>query len=190
MGVQYQGFIWRNLFGAFTGVRGLVTQSYTEANSKNGLQFEYSSLGLAILAGATSNAILKTGAKPVIIKAREVRFTGIGITAQVFEAPAYTGGAAQPIFNLSRINPVATTAQVLTGATITADGTEIAAPTYGVGSSGLGISTVSTYSVQGAERILKANTSYLLRVTNRDAVTATIATYATWYEGTPDLPLP
>lgn len=194
MGKSYDGFIWQALGGIFSGTKAFVTQSYVEANAKNGLQYEYSGIGTLAKspdAGYITNAILKTGAKPVIIKAREIRFNGVGVTAQVFEAPTYTGGTAQPIYNLSRLNPAPTTVQVLTGITLTADGTEISAPTYGVGGTGVGNSTVGTFAVQGAERILKPNTSYLLRITNRDtAAAATVATYATWYEGTPDLPAP
>lgn len=144
MGIQYEGFLWKFYDKIRKGVGAVVTQSYTEANVKNGVQFEFGSL----------------------------------------ETPTYSGGNAGAISNMNRINPVATTVSILTGVTVTADGTEIAAPTNGVGGVGQGNGTVGTYAVQGAERVLKPNTAYLLRITNRDTANpATVATYATWYEG-------
>lgn len=176
--------------GLFTGTRAITSQTYIEANVKNGLQFEFSSLNTSLAAGASQSAIFLTGNKTVIIKSREIQYTGQGISAQVFEGTTYTGGTAGTIFNLNRINTATSTAQIISGVTVTLQGTAISATTYGVGSIGNGQTSVGSFTVQGIERILKPNTAYLLQITNLDTVACKIATYATWYEGTPDLPVP
>lgn len=175
---------------AFTGLRALVVQNYTEANVKNGLQFEMSGNNDAVAAGGNVDIVFTVGSKPVIVKERIVAFTGTKITAQVFEAPTVTGGTGTTVvvYNLNRISPAATTVSALLGQTVTNNGTKVGADTVAYGGSGVGQSVVSTFAAQGAERILKPNTKYLLRITNGDAAAQKIAVYATWYEGTPDLP--
>lgn len=173
---------------AFKGLRALVTQSYTEVNVKNGLQFEASGYNAAVAAAGNFDVEFQTGAKPVIIKDRQIAFTGTGITINVYEAPTTSAGTAGTVYNLNRINPVAATASFKTAPTVTAVGTQVATTNYGIGGSGVGQTIVSAFSSQGAERVLKPNTKYLLRITNNDAAAQKVAAYFTWYEGTPDLP--
>lgn len=173
---------------AFRGLRALITQSYTEANTKNGLQYEASGYNAAVAAGANFDVEFNTGAKPVIIEDRQVAFTGAGITINVYEAPTTSAGTAGTVYNLNRINPVATTVSYKTAPTVTAAGTQAGATTYGLGGTGVGQTVVSAFAAPGVERVLKPNTKYLLRITNNDAAAQKIAAYLTWYEGTPDLP--
>lgn len=173
---------------AFRGLRAPVTQSYTEANVKSGLQFEASGIAPTLAAGANFDVEFLTGAKPVIVKGRQISFTGTQVTATVFEAPTTSGGTTVNSYNLNRINPVATTCSIKTGVTVTATGTQISTPTYGIGSAGSGNSTNSSYVIEGVERVLKPNTKYLLRITNNDSSTRAVAAVFSWYEGTPDLP--
>lgn len=176
--------------GVFTGLRATTVQGYIEANVKNGTQFEFSALVPSLAPAATVGTIMVTGAKPVIIKDRQLRFDGEQITAQVFRTPTYTGGVAQPIYNLTDISPQATTVSIVSGATITANGTEVGAPTYAIGSTSPGASTSASYATNGSERVLRPNTAYLLLVTNSGTDTTKISAYITWFEGTPDFPLP
>ncbi|MNK82080.1 hypothetical protein D3C87_1018430 [compost metagenome] len=168
----------------------MTTQNYTEANVKNGVQYEASALVTALAALASIDTVFITGAKPVIIKARQLAFDGHGLTARVYRGPTYTGGAAIPIYNLNEVNPVATTVQALSGATVTGTGVEFGAPTFAIGSDLQGQSLQGAYSVAGQERLLAPNTTYLLRVTSTDPTDPQrVSTYLTWYEGRPDLPL-
>lgn len=180
-----------NLFWlkAFVGLRAPTTQSYTEANVKNGLQFEasFDSPAVAATTGQV-NAIFITGAKPVIIKSRIIDFTGKKIMASVYRTPTYTGGTSVPVYNLNDINPVATTVSVLSGVTISAAGTQFGAPNTVYGSDLQGNSVQGTFAVTGQERILRPNTTYLLRIENLGDTTSNISGYLTWYEGDPDLP--
>lgn len=174
---------------AFLGLRALNVQSYTESNVKLGLQYEYSAHNATLGGGGVSNLILITGSKPVIIKDRQIGCTGAGVTARVYKDPTYTGGTAGTIFNLRQDGlAVPTTCQLKVAPTVTAVGTEIAAPTYVVGSGNGPLSNAGTFSSRGLERILPANTTFLLQITNRDNGSIQLGTYVTWYEGTPDLP--
>lgn len=173
---------------AFRGLRALVTQSYTEANVKSGLQFEASGYNATVAAGTNFDVEFNTGSKRVIIKDRQVSFTGAGVTINVYEAPTTSGGTAGTVYNLNRINPVATTVSHKIAPTVSAPGTQIGATAYGLGGTGVGPTEVSSFAAPDVERVLKPNTKYLLRITNNDAAAQKIAAYITWYEGTPDLP--
>lgn len=170
----------------YVGLQALTVQPFTEANCKNGVQFEASSYLVSLAAGASSYAIFTTGDKPVLVKNRQISFTGKGITAQVFVSPSYSGGLLVPVYNLSRINPAPSTVTVRAGVTVTLDGTEVSAPTYGIGTASNGVNTVGTFSgfgVNGVERVIAPNSVIALKITNRDTTDSEIATYTTWYEG-------
>lgn len=173
---------------AFRGLRALVTQSYTEANVKNGLQYEASGYNAAVAAGASFDIEFNTTTKRVVIKDRQVAFTGAGVTINVYEAPTTSAGTAGTVYNLNRVNPVATTVNYKTAPTVTVSGTQIGATSYGLGGTGVSQTEVSSFAAPGVERVLKPSTKYLLRITNNDAAAQKIAAYITWYEGTSDLP--
>lgn len=171
----------------YSGTQGLTIQPFTEANCKNGVQFETSSYLPSLGAGLSTFAIFKTSSKFALLKNRQISYTGKGVTADVFINPTYTGGTSVPSFNL-RLDAFAQTAtvQILTGMTVTANGTQIAASTVGIGTAGQGSNTVGTFSgfgQQGVERVIPLNTTLLLRITNRDTAACELSTYATWYEG-------
>lgn len=174
--------------GVFDGNRAITQQNYIEANVKNGLEYEAASLTEGLLAGANIDTIFITGAKPVIIKSRIVKFNGTKLQTRVYRAPDYTGGTPATVFNLNDIGPVATSVQILGGATVSNAGTEFGAPTFDLGSSGIGNVSLSTYTVVGIERVLRPNTTYLQRITNTSGATQDVAGYLTWFEGFPDLP--
>lgn len=182
--------VWPGLpDGLFSGTRAETIQNYTEANVKNGLQFESSSPVTSLAAAGNADTIFITGSKPVIIKSRTVKFNGILLVTRVFRAPTYTGGTPVTFYNLNDIGPVASTVTILSGATVTSAGTEFGSPTYDIGSSGIGNVQISTYSTTGVERVLRPNTVYLQRITNNDVAAQLVSGSLTWYEGTPDLPL-
>lgn len=177
--------------GIFTGLRAITSQSYTEANVKNGLQFEFGTQVTTLAAGANLDIVFLVAAKPIIIKDRIISFSGAGVTAVLYETPTVSNyGDAGFIANLSRISPKTTTISIWQNPTILAAGTQISAPNATVGSTAQGQSVISTDLTKGAERVLKPSTYYLLRVTNNDSASCKVSVYTTWYEGTPDLPLP
>lgn len=176
--------------GLYLGTRAMTQQGYTEANVKNGLQFETTSGHVVLAPAGNHDVIFITGDKPVIIKGRSLKFNGILLSTRVYRGPSYTGGTPATVYNLNDINPEASTVQVISGATVTDAGTEFGAPTFELGSSGIGNEQTSVYSFVGIERILRPNTVYLQRTTNLDAGNQTIVGSLTWYEGTPDFPIP
>lgn len=191
-----QAFIWRDDEsvevappGAYSGLRALTIQTYNEANIKNGVQYEIASDVPALINGGNIDVVFTTGANPVIIKGRIVKFNGISLATRVYRGPTFTGGTIVPYFNLNDRNPVAGTVIIRSGATVTAPGVEFGAPTFDLGSTGQGNSSLSTYSVVGNERILAPNTTYLQRITNDSGATQRVSSYLTWYEGGTDLPL-
>lgn len=175
--------------GAFAGTRALTFQNYIEANVKNGVQYEISSDTLSLANLSSIDVIFTTGANPVVIKNRLVKFNGTHLTTRVYRTPTYTGGSIAPYFNLNDRNPIAGTVVIRSGATVTAPGTEFGAPTYDIGSAGQGNSSLSTYATLGIERLLAPNTTYLQRITNDSGAAQEVSSYLTWFEGGTDLPL-
>lgn len=167
----------------YTGLQAFTVQSFTEVNSKNGTQYEASSRVLNLANGANIDTLFTTGNNPVLVKSRKISYNGTSFVARVYSGTTYTGGTIIPYFNLNNRNPVAGTVVIRGGATITGVGTEIATPTYGVGSDGQGSRAVASFSDIGIERVLASNTTYLLRITNDSGAAQNIAAYLTWYEG-------
>lgn len=175
--------------GVFEGTRALTVQSYVEANSKNGVQHEGSTILPAVPALGVNDTIFLTGSKPVALKGRVISYSGEGVVGEIYGEPTYTGGTEAPYQNASDINPVAGESKIIVGATITDDGYLPFAPVYALGNKsnqGQG----STLSVLGSERLLKPNTAYLLRLASLDSSAQDISSFLTWYEGDLDLPLP
>jgi hypothetical protein len=171
--------------GSYTGEAGVVMQTYVEMNAKRGVQYEASRRVTGLSSGAVLDAILLTDSKPLILKQRLLSYTGNGIIAEIFEGPTYTGGTADPYYNLSRINPVASGVQLLSGVTVTAPGIKAFADDILIGNDqpqGKGGTDMPT----GHERIFKPNTAYLLRQTMLSS--QDIAAYITWYSGRLDAP--
>lgn len=175
--------------GLFAGTRAITVQNYIEANVKNGVQYEISANVAALGIGANIDTIFTTGAKPVVIKSRIVKFNGTSLATRVYRAPTFTGGTIAPYFNLNDRNPVTGSVVVRSGATVSAPGVEFGAPTFDIGSDGQGNSSLSTYAVTGIERLLAPNTTYLQRVTNDSPAIQRVSTYLTWFEGDTDLPV-
>ena len=175
--------------GVFEGLRALTIQSYTEANSKSGVQHEGSTLLTAVAGLSSNDTIFLTGALPVALKGRIINFDGVGVKGEIYTGATYTGGTPVEYQNASDINRVAGLAQIIVGATVTNDGDLAFAPTYSFGNeSNQGKGGIQ--STLGGEKLLKPNTAYLLRLTSLDAQAQNISSFLTWYEGELDLPLP
>lgn len=174
--------------GLYSGTRAITVQSYVEANIKNGLEHQGSTI-LTIAGGASNDTIFLTGALPVALKGRVISYTGDGITGEIFEAPTYTGGTSAPYQNGNAINPVTGLTQILINPSVTTDGVLKFAPTHSFGNqSNQGKGEADTGIV--GERILKPNTAYLFRLTSLDTASQQVSSFLSWYEGELDLPLP
>lgn len=169
------------------GLEALTTQSFIEANCKNGVQYELATYDTAFLVGANREFILITGSKPLLVKSRVFSFTGDEISTVVYKNPTYTGGTPVPYYNLSDINPTPGEAVLLGTPTVSNAGTQIS-PIYRLlGSLPQGGQAVSVTEAEGSvpdlERVLAPNTTYLFRTTNTGTVTSKFSSKNTWYEG-------
>lgn len=197
----YRVIIWRTNDpldmtpdGAFSGLRAIITQPYTEANVKNGLQYNLRAtwpLTDTIAAGATRKLWFKTNAKPVIIKLREVQFVAEELVLRLFRGPTtVTLGTDLAIHGYNAVSQVATTVQAKKNVTTVADGTEFDAadPEVFFGSANAPQRGVA-FALQGRERILPANTEFIVSVTNTGTGVARVQYFLDWYEGGADLPI-
>lgn len=179
--------------GAFTGTRALTVQFYTEANVKNGSQFESSTYNAALAGLAVSDYIVSVGAKPVLLKGRAISVTGLGLKLEFYKNPTFTGGVQIPIFNLNSRNPIATTVQIIAAPAVSVAGTKIGCDKYALGSNPQGGSAVTSSTLfneaVGLETLLAPNSTYLFRATSLDTDPQTVFSYNTWYEGQLDLPI-
>lgn len=183
--------------GAFTGLRALTTQPYTEANVKNGLQYYLRAVWPTAdpIANGTPRKIwFRTTSKPVIVKLRDFQYVGEEIQIDLFRGPTgVAGGTPLTINNYNGVNPIASTCQATKNVTTVSDGTP-----FGGGDSEYFFGSASNPNrtqesiPQGRERVLPANTEFLVRVQNNisgGANTARAQYYLDWYEGATDLPL-
>jgi len=176
----------------FNGLRAVNTQSYTESNVKLGQQFYVQTQIPVLEHGTFYDAVLITGALPVLVKDRQVYVSGNLVSYQAFKGPTYSGGTPITIQNFNDISPGTSTVQLLAGVTTTATGTSWgdAQRVYGANSAS---NRVGAGLVPGGDKILAPNKAYLVRFSNLDTTTGTageanIDYFLSWYEGSPDLP--
>ncbi|MGL5155852.1 MAG: hypothetical protein ACRC9H_13135, partial [Aeromonas veronii] len=170
------------------GQKAVVFQNYTEANVKNGVQYYCRAFFPSVGVGTIVQFSFQTGVKPVVIKSREVTFDGSAQVEYVaLEGGTQSGGASVEVGNENRISPVPTTVTLKQGVTLLG-GTIFRTKTiFGSGSTSGGGSRVGT-DVLGRETVLKPNTLYQVKMTNKAGSTANIQLEMSWYEGTLDLP--
>lgn len=184
--------------GLYSGSAALITQPYTEANVKNGLQYNLRAvwpLADQIPSGATPGSqrkiFFQTGAKQVIVKLRELLFSAEELKIELFKTPVgVSGGTPLVIHNYNGVTPIASTVTATKGVTTTGNGVPFDAgdPEYFFGSPNAPQRTPGSIP-QGRERILAANSTYLVVISNTGTGDARVQYFLDWFEGTPDLPL-
>lgn len=185
--------------GLYTGLAAVTTQPYTEANVKNGLQFYVRAVWPTadpIVTGEAGSRLIwfKTGAKPVIVKLRDMLYVAEELRLRLFRAPTGVSlGTDLVIHNYNGIAPVTTTCLAKKNVTVASLGTEFDGgdPEYFFGEATSGNRTPTSIP-QGRERILPANTEFIVQLTNLSTgggSAARVQYYLDWYEGGTDLPL-
>lgn len=178
--------------GLFTGLRAMTTQSFTEANIKNGLQFYLRQswpLGDTFASGETKYIYIETGSKKVIVKNRIVKYTGEEFSLSVYTSPVVTTqGTAINIRNYNTVNPVATTLTAYAEPVLSDVGTLAIDPEYYFGEDGF-FFTSSDSIPEDEERVLNENTVFVIAITNNGGAASRFEYFIDWYEGEPDLPL-
>lgn len=181
--------------GAYTGLRALTVQFYPEANVKNGLQYYTRvSYPLAdeIASGTSRDIVFRTTSKKVLAKVRIVHYNAQEIEIDLFGGVTFddqTGTEFTPS-NYNGVNPVTSTVTIFKEPTVSDPGTRIddCDPEYYFGSGSQGQRSGESIP-EGRERVLAANTDYLVRLTNTGSGDARVQYFLDWYEGEPDLPL-
>jgi len=145
--------------------------------------FEHSVRTADIPAGGTYNLVFTT-TSPVIFLNRNIAFTGLLGSADVYEAPTGVSAGTLPVpFPLDLYQGAVSVSTIRQAATITGVGTKRAATTLYRGSSGQGQTVIGTYVSSSTERRLKGNTVYLLQFINNDASALPLDIYLRWHEG-------
>lgn len=184
--------VWGWLLSVLAGRRAFTVQSYTEANVKNGIEFDVSTRFATIGAGATVTIGLTTGSKPVLIKSRIITFGG-GATELQYSAAhscTFTGGTAVPApTNANTTSANTSEVTVVTNPTVTVQGVQYLRP-FSIIGSGTWSSKIGTDS-SGKGTVLGPNRQHVFTFTNPSAQAATpVFWWLTFYEGTMDLPWP
>lgn len=180
--------------GLYSGLAAVTTQPYTEANVKNGLQYNIRAawpLTDPIATGTSRKIWFKTTTKPVIVKLRELQYLAEELKLELFSGPTgVSGGDTLTVHNYNAVVPVPTTVQAKKNVTITNNGTafDAADPEYFFGGSNDPQRQIATI-LQGRERILPANTEFAVVITNTGGGSARVQYFLDFYEGGTDLPL-
>lgn len=174
------------------GTQAVNVQPFTEANSKNGTQYEAAFYipSLPIFNPDNPDAssafvAIQIGILPVALKDIQVGFKSLLFSVDTWRNPIFTGGAEIPVFNMNDELAVPDDVTLLANPTVTNKGTQVSPTVYTLGTQNAGNRINGTISnTAGVERILWRNSTYLLRVTNRDTVNTTpVTAVATWYQG-------
>ncbi len=150
-------------------LESITVQGFTEANSKQGRQYEAVVRIPSLAGGASTYVGLTTGSDPLVIKQRDVYGGYVDADFTVYEGSAYTGGTAVPTSNNNNILPRDCLSTVSLAPTVTTEGNVFGAVTPLIGSEGVGNRTITTFGGNAGEKVLAANTQYLGKFTNNDS---------------------
>lgn len=173
----------------------MTVQPYTEANVKNGVQYNIRAvwpLADLIASGSARKIWFKTNAKPVLVKLRQFQYLAEEMRIELFANPTgVSGGTDLVVHNYNGVNPVATTVQAKKNVTITNNGTPFDqgdAEYFFGGANDPQRQNVDSIPL-GRERVLPANTEFAVVITNTGTGNARAQYFLDFYEGGTDLPL-
>ena len=168
-----------------SGIGAIISQPYDEVNKKRGVQWAASRIVTAT-AGQIFYSVIEVGDKPIDLKHREFAFTGASISADIFQSPSYTGGTAEVVHNANGFTaqPPSFDFVLKGGVSIIqgGEGVKFAPTIYAIGPTSNQSKGLAN-ALYGSNYILKPNTVYLLRFTNTDTQTQSIAVRVEGYEG-------
>lgn len=168
----------------YDGDKALTTQTFSELNSKNGRQYQASLYNPAFANGAITYVVIVVGSEDVLIKGINTQFTGSLIAATTFKNPTYTGGTPLTYYNFNDRDSVPGTLELLVGASVTVEGTQVGPTLYSIGGPTTGNRAQTSISLpQGAERVFAAGETYLFKIENMSGEEIKTSTLATWYQG-------
>lgn len=165
-------------------LEALTTQSFTEANSKQGTQFEAAMLFETIASATPHYFAFITGASPVILKQRDISGGFVNARYDVFKNADVTGGTTVEAFNNNDLVVSAPGVTILQSPTVNVEGVAFGPTTYLLGSESLGTRLLSSFGGAAGEKVLAPNTTYLVRISNIDVAAIGLLSVRLWfYEG-------
>jgi len=176
---------------AFSGNAGMVVQPFTEANIKRGVQYYLRAAyptASSVAGGESKKILFATGAKPVLVKLRVFEYIGEEFSISLFSNPVVTGsGDPVTVSNWNVVNPVATTSSARKNVTTSSDGTQIGDTEYFFGSQQQNSRDVHSIP-EGRERVIPANSEFLVVIKNENGQSGRCQYFLDWYEGGTDIP--
>lgn len=145
-----------------------------------------------IPAGTARKIWVKTTTKPLIIKLRDFQYIAEELRLELFRNPTgVTLGTDLTIHNYNNVNPVATTILAKKNVTVANNGTifDSADSEYFFGSSNAPQRQSASAFPTGRERILSANSEFVVVIINTGTDSARVQYFLDFYEGGTDLPL-
>ena len=164
-------------------LRALRDGAIIQEGTRTGRLYNASRRVTAVAAGANVDSIFITGSVPVYLFMRDIGRSGLGVSANIYRAPTYTGGTLDPVYSVNDIagDGDLSTVQIRITPTVTAVGTQTIATSFAIGN--------TSNQGQGGIAELKQplymlpNTTYLLRITSLDTQAQDITASIAWYEG-------
>ena len=168
------------------GSKAYTVQPFTELNIKRGSQFYARAswpLGDTIGNGATKKVHFAIGDSPILVKLRVFQYIAEELKLTLYASPAgVTGGTAIAISNWNAISPNTTVVTATKNVTTSSDGTPLGDPEYFYGSNSQG-QRVADSIPEGFERVIPANSEFIVAIENTGSGTARAEYFLTWHEG-------
>ena len=179
------------------GLKAETIQSYVEVNCKTSSQWGLTTYEPALeKTTGVRYLVLVTGDKPVALKARTYSLDGLGIQVTTYREPTLTGSTditATNVHNMNDRNPETLLAQLrsATTAQVTDKGVMWIPTRTFIGDAQTGSKNRTTIDPDftGLETWFAENSTYLIETKTIDGNDVQrVSLFATFYEGTPDLP--
>lgn len=164
----------------YTGTQAFTVQSFTEANVKNGVQY-YLAEVFELSNSEVKYFTFTTGNKDTIVKFRQISVNG-GLEYKVFRNPIVASdGVNVAVNNFNDYYFENNEIIIQEDPTVTSEGEQwdVLEAFAGHGQQQGG----GVFGTSGAERILKANTTYLVKFDNTENSTIRVQYLVSWYEG-------
>lgn len=170
----------------YGGSMAINTQDTTAANILQGKQFFLRTaypMDNPIPALETRKIHLTVGDSPVLVFLRIFEYIGEELVLRLFASPqGVTGGTPITISNWNTVNPQTSVSTATKDVTTTDDGIEIIEPEYFFG--GETVSSRSVTSIpENRNRVIPANSDFILAITNNNGQSARCQYFLDWYEG-------
>lgn len=174
---------------SYGGNVAINMQNFVESNIKNGTQWEVQFGSDTVGAGQSICIIFTTGSEKALIKSVIPTFLGDSTNGAWYRAPTFTGATSTPFYNPNDDFQAPKEITLQTGVTgqgltVSNYGAQVSPLFQFIGDQASSVNQrTPTTSVRGFERVLRANSVYLLRLQNTTDAAIKMRLYATWYEG-------